>query len=142
EKDRYVRKSSAVTMWRDTPSVYKMYGNKCKNCGTVQYPSTFRSCIVCRADDQMELVKLTLKGTIFTYTLDHLVGGTYMDTPIPRCVIDLDDGGRILLNMTEIENPEENVKIGMEVELTFRKEHEGGDFMNYYWKCRPVRGRF
>ncbi|MFX1280389.1 MAG: hypothetical protein ACFFA3_13355, partial [Promethearchaeota archaeon] len=26
EKDRYVRKSSAVTMWRDTPSVYKMYG--------------------------------------------------------------------------------------------------------------------
>lgn len=142
EKDRYVRKSSAVTMWRDTPSVYKMYGNKCKNCGTVQYPSTFRSCIVCRADDQMELIKLALKGTIFTYTLDHLVGGTYMDTPIPRCVIDLDGGARVLLNMTEIENPEENVKIGMEVELTFRKEHEGGDFKNYYWKCRPVRGRF
>ncbi|MFW9875356.1 MAG: OB-fold domain-containing protein [Candidatus Thorarchaeota archaeon] len=141
-KDRYVRKSSAVTMWRETPTVYKMYGNKCKNCGTVQYPSTFRSCIVCRADDQMELVKLALKGTVFTYTLDHLVGGTYMDTPIPRCVIDLDGGGRVLLNMTEIEKPEENVKIGMEVELTFRKEHEGADFKNYYWKCRPVRGRF
>ncbi|MFX0081122.1 MAG: OB-fold domain-containing protein [Candidatus Hodarchaeota archaeon] len=140
-KDRYVRKSSAVTMWRETPTVYKMYGNKCKNCGTVQYPSTFRSCIVCRADDQMELVKLALKGKIFTYTLDHLVGGSYMATPIPRCVIDLDGGGRILVNMTEIENPEENVKIGMEVELTFRKEHEGADFKNYYWKCRPLRGR-
>ena len=141
EKDRYVRKSSAVTLWRDTLTVYKMYGNKCKNCGTVQYPSTFRSCIVCRADDQMELVKLALKGTIFTYTLDHLVGGNYMATPVPRCVIDLDGGGRVLLNMTEIENPEENVKIGMEVELTFRKEHEGADFKNYYWKCRPIRGR-
>lgn len=141
EKDRYVRKSSAVTLWRDTPSVYKMYGLKCKNCGTVQYPTTGRSCISCRADDQLELIKLTLKGKIFTYTLDHLVGGAYLNTPVPRCVIDLDGGGRVLLNMTEIENPEENVRIGMEVELTFRKEHEGADFKNYYWKCRPVRGR-
>ncbi|MFW9822053.1 MAG: OB-fold domain-containing protein [Candidatus Thorarchaeota archaeon] len=141
EKDRYVRKSSAVTLWRDTPAVYKMYGLKCGNCGTVQYPTTSRSCIVCRADDQLELTKLSLKGKIFTYTLDHLVGGAYMTTPVPRCVIDLDGGGRVLLNMTEIENPEENVKIGMEVELTMRKEHEGAEFKNYYWKCRPVRGR-
>lgn len=141
EKDRYVRKSSAVTLWRDSPSVYKMYGLKCKNCGTVQYPTTARSCIVCRADDQLELIKLSLKGKIFTYTLDHLVGGTYLNTPVPRCVIDLDGGGRVLLNMTEIENPEDNVKIGMEVELTFRRLHEGGEFKNYYWKCRPVRGR-
>jgi 3-hydroxy-3-methylglutaryl CoA synthase len=141
EKDRYVRKSSAVTLWRDTPAVYKMYGLKCGNCGAVQYPTTSRACIVCRADDQLELIKLSLKGKIFTYTLDHLIGGTYMDTPVPRCVIDLDGGGRVLLNMTEIENPEENVRIGMEVELTFRKEHEGAEFKNYYWKCRPVRGR-
>ncbi|MFW9901694.1 MAG: OB-fold domain-containing protein [Candidatus Thorarchaeota archaeon] len=141
EKDRYIRKSSPVLIWRDTASVYKWYGVKCKNCGTVQYPDMLRSCYICRADDQFERVKLALKGTIFTYTLDHLVGGTYLDTPVPRCVIDLDGGGRVLLNMTEIENPEENVQIGMRVELTFRKEHEGAEFKNYYWKCRPERGR-
>jgi len=141
EKDRYTRESSAVTIWRDTASVYKWYGLKCKNCGTIQYPDMFRSCYVCRADDQMERVKLSLKGTIFTFSLDHLVGGTYLDIPVPRCVIDLDGGGRVLLNMTEIEKPEENVKIGMRVELTFRKEHEGAEFKNYYWKCRPERGR-
>ncbi|MHA2088950.1 MAG: hypothetical protein ACW972_11785, partial [Promethearchaeota archaeon] len=104
EKDRYVRKSSAVTLWRDTPAVYKMYGLKCGNCGTVQYPTTARSCIICRADDQLELIKLDLKGKIYTYTLDHLIGGAYMTTPVPRCVIDLNGGGRVLLNMTEIEN--------------------------------------
>ncbi|MFX0042859.1 MAG: OB-fold domain-containing protein [Candidatus Hodarchaeota archaeon] len=141
EKDRYTRKSSAVTIWRDTASIYKWYGVKCKNCGTIQYPDMLRSCYVCRADDQLERVKLSLKGTIFTYTLDHLVGGTYLDVPVPRCVIDLDGGGRVLLNMTEIEKPEENVQIGMRVELTFRKEHEGAEFKNYYWKCRPERGR-
>ena len=139
EKDRYVRKSSAVTMWRDTYAIYKWYGLKCTSCGTVQYPTTARSCATCRADDQLELIKLAHKGTIFTYTLDHLVGGAYLATPVPRCVIDLEGGGRVLLNMTEIQNPEENVKIGMEVELTFRKEHEGADFHNYYWKCRPLR---
>ncbi len=141
EKDRYTRKSSAVTIWRDTASVYKWYGVKCKSCGTIQYPDMLRSCYVCRADDQFERVKLALKGTIFTYTLDHLVGGAYLDIPVPRCVIDLDGGGRVLLNMTEIEKPEENVQIGMRVELTFRKEHEGAEFKNYYWKCRPERGR-
>jgi 3-hydroxy-3-methylglutaryl CoA synthase len=140
-KDRYKRKSSAVTLWRDTASVYKWYGLKCKNCGTVQYPDLMRTCSFCRADDQLEHVKLSKKGTIFTFTLDHLVGGAYLNTPVPRCVIDLDGGGRVLVNMTEIDKPEENVKIGMEVEMTFRKEHEGAEFKNYYWKCRPVRGR-
>ncbi|MFX1364546.1 MAG: OB-fold domain-containing protein [Promethearchaeota archaeon] len=141
EKERYIRKSSIVTIWRDTASVYKWYGIKCKNCGAVQYPDMLRSCYVCRADDQFERVKLSLKGSIFTYTLDHLVGGTYSNTPVPRCVIDLDSGGRVLLNMTEIDKPEENVQIGMRVEMTFRKEHEGAQFKNYYWKCRPERGR-
>jgi len=141
EKDRYTRKSSAVTIWRDQASVYRWYGVKCKNCGAIQYPDMLRACYICRADDQMERVKLGLRGTIFTFTLDHLVGGTYLDTPVPRCVVDLDGGGRVLLNMTEIDKPEEDVKIGMKVELTFRKEHQGADFINYYWKCRPERGR-
>jgi hydroxymethylglutaryl-CoA synthase len=57
-KDRYTRKSSPVTIWRDTASVYKWYGIKCKNCGVIQYPDMLRSCYICRADDQFERVKL------------------------------------------------------------------------------------
>ncbi|MHA1763763.1 MAG: OB-fold domain-containing protein [Promethearchaeota archaeon] len=141
QKDRYIRKSSPVTLWRDTPSIYKWHGRKCLKCGTVQYPIMGHACSVCRADQQFEEVQLAYKGKIFTFTLDHLVGGNYYDTPVPRCVIDLEGGGRVLLDMTEIEKPQENVKIGMEVEMTFRKIHEGAEFKNYYWKCRPVRGR-
>lgn len=141
EKDRYIRKSSAVTIWRDAAFIYKWHGRKCTNCGTVQYPIMGQSCSVCRADQQFEEVQLAYKGKIFTYTLDHLVGGNYYDTPVPRCVVDLDGGGRVLLDMTEIEKPEKNVQIDMEVELTFRRVHEGAEFKNYYWKCRPVRGR-
>ena len=140
-KDRYTRKSSAVILWRETKSLYQLYGNKCQKCGTIQYPMMFPSCYNCRSDGLFDPVKLKLKGEIFTYSLDHLVGGNYYATPVPRCVLDIEGGGRLLADMTEIEKPEENVKIGMKVELVFRKVHEGADFNNYYWKCRPPRGR-
>ncbi len=140
KKEPFKRKTSTVTIHRDGDFLLRMHGVKCKKCGTIQYPK-WRSCIepACQATGQMEDVKLAKKGKIFTFTLDHLEGGDYYETPVPRCVIDLDGGGRILLNMTEC-NPSD-VAIGMDVEMTFRKIHEGAEFYNYYWKCRPIRSR-
>lgn len=139
-KPPYTRKTSTVTIHRDANVVARFHGMKCSKCGTVQYPK-WRSCIEpsCMETGNHEEVKLQKRGKIYTFTLDHLEGGDYYQTPIPRCVIDLDGGGRVFLNMTDCD-PEE-VKIGMDVELTFRKIHEGGDFFNYYWKCRPPRER-
>lgn len=34
---------------------------------------------------------------------------------------------------------EEDIRVGMKLEFTFRKMHNLGDFVNYYWKMRPVR---
>jgi uncharacterized OB-fold protein len=33
----------------------------------------------------------------------------------------------------------DDVKIGMPVEMTFRKLHTVGGIHNYYWKSMPVR---
>ena len=82
-------------------------------------------------------MKLGRKGNVFTFTLDHLVGGGYMNVPVPRLVVDLEGGGRIFLEMTD--GDPKDVQIGMPVELTFRCLHEGSSFHNYYWKCQPVR---
>ena len=136
--ERFTRKSSPVRNWRDEKFLYRLYGMKCNNCGVVQYP-TWRACIECGAKDANEHLKIKKVGTVYTYTLDHLQGGNYYDTPVPRCVIDLDGGGRILCDMTDIDDPEDNVKIGMRVELTFRWMHPGANYNNYYWKCRPLR---
>ncbi|GAB4326198.1 MAG: OB-fold domain-containing protein [Promethearchaeota archaeon] len=136
ETDRFTRKSSPVRVWRDRKILAPLYGMRCTACGVVQYP-IWRACIECGAKDQRELVKLAKTGVVFTYTLDHLVGGSYFVTPVPRCVVDLDGGGRILLDMTDCDP--HDVKIGMRVELTYRKVHEGANFVNYYWKCRPPR---
>jgi hydroxymethylglutaryl-CoA synthase len=135
--ERFTRKASPVRSWRDEKFLYRMYGMKCKKCGVVQYPIQ-RACIEC-GSREVEDIKLKKFGKIYTFTLDHLVGGVYYDIPTPRCVIDLEGGGRVLCDMTDVEKPEEEVHIGMDVELTFRFMHPGANFNNYYWKCRTVR---
>ncbi|MHA1383070.1 MAG: OB-fold domain-containing protein [Candidatus Helarchaeota archaeon] len=131
----FVRKSSPVTMWRDIPSIYPLYGFKCNKCGLIQYPIMIGNCISCMSDD-ITPHKMGRKGKIFTFSLDHLVGGEYKQTPVPRCVVDVEGGGRMLLDMTDC-YPRDTY-VGQEVELTFRKYSEGAEFDNYYWKCRPI----
>jgi hydroxymethylglutaryl-CoA synthase len=56
-----------------------------------------------------------------------------------RVFVDLDGGGRVLLEMTD--GDPSTVRIGVPVELTFRRIHDGAGFANYYWKARPPRAR-
>ena len=126
---------SAVTYWRDTNIVLNFHGGRCSKCGAVQYPIP-RVCEECATKDQIEEVKLAKTGTVYTFTLDHLEAGKYVNVPVPRLVLDLEGGGRVFLSMTD-GDPEE-VKIGMSAEIVFRCLHEASSFHNYYWKCRPV----
>lgn len=137
ERDRFSPYSSTVTYWRDRDAEIPLYGGKCTNCGLIQYPKG-RVCWNCKGKDTQEDIKLPRKAKIYTYTLDHLVGGDYLETPVPRIVVEFENGCRAFFEMTDCE-PDE-VEIDMEVELAFRRLHEGGGFHNYYWKCRPVRG--
>jgi hydroxymethylglutaryl-CoA synthase len=136
ERERFAPKSSPVIYWRDAKLELALYGARCRKCGTVQYPMP-RVCSECTAKDDLESVKLARKGNVFTFTLDHLVGGGYVNVPVPRLVIELEGGGRIFLEMTD--GDPKDVQIGMPVELTFRCLHDGTGFHNYYWKCQPVR---
>jgi len=128
-------RGSAVTYWRDVNIVLNWHGGRCKKCGAVQYPIP-RLCGECAAKDQIEEVKLSKTGTVYTFTLDHLDAGKYVNVPVPRLVLDLEGGGRVFLSMTD-GDPQE-VKIGMTAEIVFRRLHEASSFHNYYWKCRPV----
>ncbi|MCA1834028.1 MAG: OB-fold domain-containing protein [Actinobacteria bacterium] len=129
-------KSSTITYWRDRAQALPLIGVRCGNCGTVQFPAN-RACYECSVFDQMAPVSLQRTGTIFTFTLDHLLGGEYLETPLPRVVVDLDGGGRIFLEMTEVDPS--SVAIGDRIEMTFRLLHDGAGFHNYYWKARPPR---
>ena len=128
--------SSTIRTWRDRAQAFALYGVRCEACGMVQFPAN-RACISCSTLDRMERVRLNRTGEVFTFTLDHLIAGEYLETPVPRAVVDLDGGGRIFVEVTDCEPSE--VRVGMPVELTFRLMHEGAGFKNYYWKARPRR---
>jgi uncharacterized OB-fold protein len=59
------------------------------------------------------------------------------DLPNVLCIVDLEGGGRFYSVMTD--RTPEAVRIGMTVEMTFRRIHEGLNLYNYFWKTRPVR---
>jgi 3-hydroxy-3-methylglutaryl CoA synthase/uncharacterized OB-fold protein len=75
-------------------------------------------------------------GTIATFTIDRLAYSP--SPPIVFAIVDFDGGGRVPLELTDIDADE--VKIGMRVEMTFRKLFTADGIHNYFWKGRPIRG--
>ncbi|RMG48204.1 MAG: hydroxymethylglutaryl-CoA synthase family protein [Acidobacteria bacterium] len=123
---------SNILYEREERQNIRLYGTQCEECGTRQFPMT-RVCIACRSTESLRDVRLGRRGRVFTFTTDTLT-----PSPIPptvMAVVDLDDGGRLYLQMTDIEP--ESIRIGMPVELTLRRLKEGGGLHHYYWKCRP-----
>ncbi len=111
-------------------------GQKCKACGRVQYPVQ-RVCLACYAKDQFEDYTFSdKKAKVFTFCKDYLLA--FVDPLLVKAIIDFDGGGRMWVHMADAD-PEE-VQIGMPVEMTFRRFHEGAGFHNYWWKCRLIRG--
>jgi len=125
--------SSPVVLFRDRKELLPLYGGKCPKCGIVQFPR-HRVCIECANPGGLEDVKLSRRGTLFTFTNDYLFESP--DPPVAHGVVDLEGGGRLYCQLTDCEP--ERVEIDMPLELTFRRMHEGGGFNNYFWKARPT----
>ena len=126
---------SVTALWRENDKNFRLYGGVCNRCGYVQYPEQ-PVCVNCRARDDSTPVRLSdRKGNLFTYSMDYLAGTT--DTPLVIALVDFDGGGRILCMMTDRELDE--VKVGMPVEMSFRKLRVVNGIHNYYWKAVPQR---
>ncbi len=125
--------STPVVLLRDQKQILPLYGGKCPACGVVQFP-IHRICTECGYRDGLEEVKLSRRGTLFTFTNDYLTETP--DPPTTHAVVDLEGGGRVFVQLTDCEA--ERVEIGMPLELTFRKYHEGYGIKNYFWKARPA----
>jgi len=136
ERDDEMRPfSSTMVQRREAQYNVRHHGRRCKKCETINTLG-LRVCPHCGAKDEMDDVKLAKSGTIQTYSQEY-----YYPTPEPpvnMVVIDLDDGSRYLTQMTD--GRAEDVKIGMRLELTFRRLHSGGGFHNYFWKAKPTDG--
>lgn len=129
------RQPGPQAQWKENEKELRMRGTKCKNCGTPQYPPQ-RVCVNCRAKDNFEYYSfLDKKGKIFSFCHDHIMAT--IDPPVTVAVLDFEGGGRMLMDVTDRDLAE--CKVGMPVDLTFRKLFYVGGIYNYWWKCRPAR---
>ncbi|MED4749817.1 OB-fold domain-containing protein [Brevibacillus choshinensis] len=126
---------SAPAMFRNYEQNLGFYGSRCTVCETPQFPKQ-RVCVQCQAKDQMEAYRFVGKtAKVMTYTIDYLA-----PTPAPPsfvAVVDFEGGGRVMCEVTDCSK--EEITIGMEVEMTFRRLYEAKGIHNYFWKARPKR---
>ncbi len=127
--------TSTILIARESPQNMRLRARKCRSCGAV-LTLPLPVCPHCRAQEDFDEFKLSRRGRIYTFSQEYYVPTP--DAPVSLCSIDLDGGGRFLTQMTDCAADE--VEIGMEVELTFRRMHQAGGFHHYWWKARPVRG--
>ncbi|MBI4609841.1 MAG: OB-fold domain-containing protein [Candidatus Rokubacteria bacterium] len=124
--------SSLPTMLREERQNFRLYGQKCADCGAVSYPRR-HLCWKCSSKNLVEY-KIARRGKVFTFTKDHLVPNP--DPPTVMVAADLDGGGRFYGQLTDCDPG--RVTFEMPVELTFRRIHEGDELGNYFWKFRPL----
>jgi 3-hydroxy-3-methylglutaryl CoA synthase len=126
---------SATVHYRDRDEDISLHGHKCRRCGTLQFPFQ-RVCFICYAKDDFDVVRLSDKqGRLVAFTMDNFAGSP--DPPLVATMTETEGGCRLFIQMTD-GSPKE-VKLGLPVELVFRKIHEAGGTPNYFWKCTPIR---
>jgi len=110
---------------------------RCTRCGTRSLPPG-RVCRQCHAVDEMVPEPLAdVPATVADYSVDRLA---YTPSPpMLMVVIDFDGGGRMRCQLTDA--AEDEVRIGLRVEMTFRRLVTTAGVHNYFWKARPVRGK-
>ncbi len=107
-----------------------LMGSRCKDCGYQIFPPR-ADCPECMSD-AFELVEYSGKGTLFTYTrIDAAPTGFDDDVPYTIAVIEMEGGGRALGWFGETIADEE-IQIGMEVQLVPRIFEETPDIRVYY----------
>ncbi|MDO8671517.1 MAG: OB-fold domain-containing protein [Dehalococcoidia bacterium] len=98
---------------------------RCTNCRTFRHTPT-PVCYNCQSFD-FEWVKVSGKGTVFTYTnVAHPVHPALKErVPFNLVIVELPDAGNVRLAGNVIDTPFEELYIGMPVEVIFEDYPEG-----------------
>jgi len=125
----------APPMFRSEKWKFAFHGSRDRSTGAVHLPPQRVSVRGGAVDDMEDVAMADVPGTIATFTIDRLAFS--MSPPLVAAVVDFDGGGRYPVEMTDMDPAE--VKIGMRVEMTFRRLYTADGIHNYFWKARPVR---
>lgn len=103
---------------REIPQRYRLEAGKCTACGEVHFPPR----AVCRkcGGREFETVQLPRRGKVVTHTTIWIPPAQFeAQKPYVVAIVELENGTRLTCMVTEA--PPDEVKIGTEVELVFRR---------------------
>ena len=130
---------SPARAWREFPHRYRLEAERCEGCGKFLYPAR-AICPECRGTT-FESVVLPREGKVLTYTVVRVPPAGFTDqSPLPIALVELENGARMMVQITDVEDPE-TLAIGMPVRLEFRRISADGEagVIAYGHKAVPVR---
>ena len=126
--------------WRESKYRYNLIGSECGNCKKNFFP--YRTiCPDCHRESigKMKNIKFSGQGKIFTYSIVYSSVGIFQkQVPYIISIIELDEGPKITAQIVDADINE--IKIGMKVEVVFRKINEDGKIgiIYYGYKFRTL----
>jgi len=101
----------------DAAKRHELLLQKCEECGHYRYPQgeTCPSCL----SDRLEWVKVSGRGSVYTWTVFHQVYHPAFKEDVPYAVVavELEEGPRIITNLVDCKIGD--IKVGMPVEVVF-----------------------
>lgn len=132
-------KATALSsFWRNKDTVTGFIGGKCSKCGTLQFPKTDicvnPNCNAIGTQEPYPFAEMT--GRIKSFTADRL---TYSPDP-PSCfgMIEFEEGGRVMIDFTDIEQDQLKVSQPMRMMFRIKDIDTNRGFRRYFWKASPL----
>ena len=114
----------SARVWREQPQRYRLEACRFSKSGKTYFPP--RLVDPETGDTQRETVRLPDTGRIITYTVIRVAPSQFRDqAPYALAIAELTDGTRLMAQVTDCDV--EEVKIGMEVRVEFRRVQSDGD---------------
>ncbi len=124
--------NSTVMMHRETAMYRRLVANQCPKCNFI-LTLDLHTCPKCHHHGEFGTHKLARTGTVFGATAEWYYPSP--EPPVTMAVVNLDGGGRLTVQVADAPG---QVNPGDRVELTFRRLHDAGGLLHYYWKARLV----
>jgi hydroxymethylglutaryl-CoA synthase len=98
----------------------QLLGARCVECGTVNTPpSVHPRCVACGAGKLTDVV-LAREGTVQTFATNYAMPEPFV-APLPLAVLDLDDGARLMVQVTDGPGVADTLAIGDRARLVLRR---------------------
>lgn len=132
------KKTALSTAWRHHQALLGLVGGRCEVTGSVHFPpSRLTYDNPPRQDTQRPYKLAERRGKVLSWSAEYL--SWHPSPPHHYGQIDFDEGGRLLMDFTDLDVGE--VETGQPMEMVFRIKDidELRGFRRYFWKATPVR---